>query len=315
MKLTEENKKSIANALLHYVNKNKTSQASIAKNLEVSPAMISNIGKQKFENIKDRNFIKLAAFLDHDINPETPKWRISEKVDAYIQIHNVCNRSSQKGDFLAVYGDTGVGKTTALKKFEKKYSNATYVLVRSTFTRKEFMQAIASALKIDTNQSLTKMIDEVVKTLMDKEDEDGKHVLILDDCSKLAKRCFGDIQALYDLSMIGNIRGFGLVMSGTLDFQRDFERMHSKSQMFTREFKRRVRHWKPLTETKTGVIAGFCKAYDITNQQVIKYLQGNEEFKQLSILADVIMDSLKEVNYAGQEVNLEVVKKITKTIL
>lgn len=233
-----------------------------SKQIGVSAALLSNLLNDKWDQISDQMWLKIANWAGYQLS----SWTIFETRNTKA-IHELCEDARLNSRFLAVAGDTGLGKTTALKFYSSNRQNAFYVLCTVTMTRKDFLAAILQSIGLETEGSLHNRVASIINKLggMDAP------VLILDDFGKLNDSCVRMIQLIYD----GLEGRCGIVIAG-LNYMKDLIfRNAAKDRPGFRELKRRIGYWQPLYGITKAFIATVCNKYGITEDHALRFVEVN----------------------------------------
>jgi hypothetical protein len=261
--MTPEQKNQIQFLVQERISETKLSNNQASVQIGINAAMLSHMLKNKWENVGDRTWLKAAQWVGYSASKE---WVILG-LPNYKRIQSLCKDAQHNHRLLAVAGNTGLGKTTAVKIYASKNANSYYTLATVTMGRKEFLTAIQRSIGLDVDGSLHKRIYAIINRLKTIENP----LLILDDCGKLNDGCIRLIQVLFD-ELEGHL---GLVLTGTEAFKSYIVKMASKDKMGFRELKRRVGFWQPMMELTIQVISQFAKGYGIEDKAALDYLQKN----------------------------------------
>lgn len=233
-----------------------------SKQMGVSAALLSNLLNDKWDQISDQMWLKVSAWAGYQIS----SWTIFETRNTKA-INELCEDAKSNSRFLAVAGDTGLGKTTALKYFSSNRQNAFYVLCTVTMSRKDFLTAILQSIGLESEGSLHNRTMNIVNKLSTLE----APVLILDDFGKLSDSCVRMIQLIYD----GLEGRCGIVIAG-LNYMKDqIFRNATKDKPGYRELKRRIGYWQPLYGITRSFINTVCQKYGITDDPALRFVEAN----------------------------------------
>lgn len=262
---TTTQKQSIAALVIAKMNDKGLSQEKAATQIGMSVAYLNHIVKGKMDmwNTISNGMWRLAAQWS-DYN--TGEWATREN-DNLLQIFALCNEAQEDSRFMAVIGETGLGKSEGLKYYARKSARAYYVLCRKTMSRKDFLNAIAKAIGLDIEGSLNSKINAIVNFFK----LNDKCVLLLDDVGKLNETCLQLIQIIYD-ETVGLL---GLIMAGLPSFKKWFFKMAAKDKPGFRELKRRIAYWMLLNPVNKHFIVAVAGEYGITDAPAVDYVLKN----------------------------------------
>jgi DNA transposition AAA+ family ATPase len=267
--LTIEQKQAIRNKIESYLAAKTISQSRFAELSKISTANISNILKGKWDKISDDIWRKVEDTAQQQVEQANElaqkfKWRIV-KGKGFLTINNLCQDAQDNNRMLAVYGETGYGKTSALKEYKKENPKATYyVLCDELMNQKQFLQAMAEELGVEVEGDKNTILRAVVQALNSK----ANPLLILDDCGKLNDNCLRLIRLVYDRT----VDRVGIVLAGTTYFKNYVEMRVRKDTMGFRELHRRIEYWQEISKPEDKVVQVICQQYGIIDDGCVNYI-------------------------------------------
>lgn len=185
--------------LLEYKETTGKTQTEIAKELDISNPQLSQFlgGTYKAPHIiipKIEQFFELKA--QKDIAPKAPEYKqtsISNKVYKLIEYCHV------QGKIAVAYGDAGVGKTMAVKQYQKNHSDSAIVITVSPCFASitGVNELIAEQLRIKEKVA-RKIYGEAIAKL-----KGSNKVLIIDEAQHLTIRVINHLRCMSDESGIG----------------------------------------------------------------------------------------------------------------
>lgn len=280
--MTLDQKNQIKELVSQRIADTKLSNNVAATQIGVSPAMLSHLLNNKHEHLGDKTWMRFAHWVNHNTSKQ---WTILN-LPNFKNISSLCKDAKSNHRFLAVAGETGLGKTTALRNYVSKNENSFYTLATITMGRKEFLSAIQRSIGLDTDGSLHKRIYSIINRLKSMESP----LLILDDCGKLNDGCLRLIQVIFD-ELEGHI---GLVLSGTNAFRNYINKMATKDKIGFRELKRRVGYWLPMSEVTNAIVGQIAKSYGVEETAAVVYLAGH--CKDLGSLKESLLNYQRVVD-------------------
>jgi type II secretory pathway predicted ATPase ExeA len=241
------------------------SQEELGDKIGYSGAVVSQLLSGKYPGDAEQVLRKLAQHIGY--NPL--KWEILNTFN-FTAVKNVCLEAQEGQRMLALYGDTGTGKTTALQKYYQASANCYYVLANVLMKPKDLLKAIQKEVGDDQDGTLNERLDRIVSKLESKKFP----LLIIEDCGKLEhhNKCFGIIQLLFDRLQ----NRCGIVLAGTKRFAVYFNKMAAKDVLGFRELKRRISYWQPLMDgVEKKFIQTVCQRHNITMREAVDYFLNN----------------------------------------
>ena len=205
------------------------------------------------------------------------------------KIWNITQAGKNMSDMRLIVGNTGVGKSTVLRKFAEENECCWYIKIdrkEMTWNRFLFRLATEMGVKLDKNRkrfSTSFLLDQII--LMVEEKADSNPIVIVDE-SEVAKNSFFKefknlrtategllciiIAGITDvMNKIGKIAGLECrqYQSANGIAQRWYPTKENSNQYTT--FARRISVFR-IDNISTEDIASFCEEKGITNKQVIK---------------------------------------------
>lgn len=245
-----------------YMKRKQISQNDLAFKIGYSGAVISQVLKNEYSGDLDQVLRK----LQQEIGFTTQKWDILSTHN-FQAIQNVCLDAQESQRMMALYGNTGAGKTSGLESYSRRTPNCFYVLANILMKPKDLLKAIQNALGSDEECTMSERLEIIVSRMESK----SFPLLIIDDCGKLEfhNKCFGIIQLLYDRLL----NRCGIVLSGTKRFAVYVNKMAAKDVMGFPELKRRVSYWQPLLDgVEKKFVTTVCQKQNITQPEAIEYI-------------------------------------------
>jgi DNA transposition AAA+ family ATPase len=269
--LSQETKKAIKAKIQGYLANKNISQNRFSQLSEISTANISNILNDKWEKISDDIWNKADKTADHEDNTVVvslqakTQWK-TIKAKGLTSIEQVCFDAQENKRMLAVVGETGYGKTTALCFYKKEYPKGCYyVLCDELMNQRQFLQAIADELGVEAGGDKKTVLSTIVAHLLSQ----PQPLLILDDCGKLNDNCLRLIRLIYDKT----VDAVGIVLSGTMYFKNYIDKKVRKDTMGFRELNRRIEYWQVIDKPEDKVIEVICSQNGITQQDCVDYIK------------------------------------------
>ena len=260
--MTTQSQQAIINEARTFLARKQMSQAELAEKIGYSDAVLSQVFKGTYPGDNTQVLSKLAKV----VGITEFKWDILNTFN-YQAVQNLCLDAQEAQRMVAVYGDTGSGKSEALERYYRNTQNCYYVLADVLMKPKDLLVAIQRAIGVDEEGTLSERLDSIVRKLESRQFP----LLIIDDCGKLEMhpKCFGIIQLLYDRLL----NRTGIVLAGTKRFGVYFNKMAGKDALGFRELKRRISYWQPMREgVEPTFIKKQCDIHGITQKEAIEYM-------------------------------------------
>lgn len=242
------------------------SQNKLAEQIGVSAATIINIRRSNWTDISEAMIMKLKAHFKID------DWQIYSTANFRI-IHELCEDAANNSKLIALAGYSGAGKTTALRMFTKKKSEAYYVLGTAIMTQKSFLTACQRAMGISEGVTIQEKTEQIIRRL----NTGTNSLLIIDDAGKLSDNIMRLIQIIYDETEFNA----GIVLSGTEYLETYIAKNAQRDKRGFRELQRRISYWQGMYRPSRKEIMTFCTEHGITDANAVSYLCESADFGTL----------------------------------
>lgn len=240
------------------------SQNDLAPRMGCSSSIVSQLLNDQYTGDNRFWLLQLAAIIDYV--PSSRRW-LYVRTQNVERIKDICLEAQEDLRMVAIYGNTGMGKTTTLKNIVRKSENAWYVLADVNMRKKDFINAILKELGLEASGSISDKIDAIVRFLTGC----NNPLLVIDDIGKFAvgsKANFYQIQLLYD-----RLKGMcGIVLSGMPAFKSFMQKMCEKDVPGFRELNRRISYWMPLGTVEAKFVDAVCRVYGIDDRKVASFI-------------------------------------------
>jgi DNA transposition AAA+ family ATPase len=304
--IDEKRKKQVLEALNSHLEKganitgndNPYSAARLAKTLNISSALISQIKNGNWNNISDAVWNQLAAHFRVD------GWRVVT-TENYVSISKLCEDAQQNHRLLAISGYTGAGKTKTLTHYTDKNANVFYVLCNRLMTQKSFLQEILKSMGLDYHGSKQELMNGIINYMRGN----ANCLLILDDFAKVTDNIYQLIQQIYDETVDKGVGG--MVIAGTEYLKQHIDQKASKNKLGFRELRRRIGYWQSLKRpTKRNVEAIVKHNLDEVSDKEIEYVFNQIKNKDFGTLREFVINYQRALMSAKGLDKLEVLQSI-----
>ncbi|MRI64004.1 ATP-binding protein [Ornithobacterium rhinotracheale] len=310
--MNTQDKYAIAENLRAYITEHSIELTQIANKAEVPEAYIGYILKDDFTyksgkkvgNIPDKYFYQLARFIGHNVEKVYWKNRPTEQLKTAI---GVLEDAKKFGDTRLLIGATGSGKSHAIERFARKYPTEVFrIVVGSSDNLGDILDKIAEQLKITTGKTKSKRLRDIAKTLKMKRDEGLEPQFIFDEAEFLKQAALCAMKEIYD-----EVNKYcSLVFVGTEQLLDNLDRLRMKNKNGIPQFYRRVKFGIRRLPSIDGTFKEFLE--EIEDKELVKFLR--KECDNYGELHDVLLPSLREADRLGEEISLDLVKKVLNII-
>ena len=269
MKITVEEKEVIKNLLISYVGRYQSMRQAAASLKSVSVATVSNIMNGKFESVSDEMFRNIAQQVGYSVDG----WAIVETT-SFSQIWGVLSDSKEWKQATWIVGESGCGKSTTAKAFQKDHNEVFIVLCSEDMKKSDFVREMARQIGIKTDgYNIREILDCIITKLANMQEP----LLIFDEGDKLTDTVFAYFISLYNRLE----EKAGMVFLSTSYIQRRMSTGLRYNKKGYQEFFSRIgRKFYELPSNEASDVAAICEANGINNRndiaKIIKNLEAYE---------------------------------------
>lgn len=191
-------KKQLQKLIIDWIDPNNDARSGnkLAKKMGISNANVSNIKNEKWSSIGDDIWNKVAAYFQ--IKMKNDDWRQFETYN-FIKVQEVLHNAQSQQRRAAISGDTGWGKTNAIKHYCNARGNeeAFHITCRRSMNPNKFVENIAETIGVS---SIIGVRYEIERAIADKILTMGMPILIFDELENLSHTNFSVIKTIIDLT-------------------------------------------------------------------------------------------------------------------
>lgn len=277
--MTAQNKQLIAAELTELCNK--TSQAHMAKLLEVSTALVSQVLNNNWKLISNEmwRIIQKRLFIDFDWN--------TVEISNFQLITQLLNSANNLGISVAISDTAGKSKSETFKHYWKQNINNTiYVQCKTSWTKKTYLKALLTAAGQDNYGKTEELLNRFIKHLMSLD----KPIVILDQADKLK-----DPQLDLFMDFYNDLNGHcGFMISGVKALEkRILKGVHQKRIGYEEFYSRIGRKFIELDPITINDVRLICNANGVNDEQEITYIYNNCEDDLRRVRRDIDIYKLK----------------------
>lgn len=180
-------------------------QAALARAVGVSSAAISQYLKGEYAGDVASLEHKLQAWLLRQTDRQNERkltWGYVQTETAR-RIGNLLKMAHINGEAVVLYGQAGLGKTSALLHYHKHNPDAIFIETDPSFTAKVLLQNIAQTIGSPASGSLHEVMQGIVDKL-----KNSSRLLMIDEAELLPLRALECLRRIHDKT------GCGLVLAG-----------------------------------------------------------------------------------------------------
>ena len=198
-----------------FLKENGLTQATLARSLSISSAMISTYLKGNYTG----DIKKLEANLSNYISNYTIKQNNADskivKTSNLLLSHFIIDELIVSKGMGAIYGNAGCGKTTMIKAYTQNHPEAIMIETIPAMNIRSVLEEIAHKIDVAPSKSTTTMVMDIAKAFKIRD-----AVLIIDEAENLSTNTLEAIRRIWDFSkvptvlvgtyaLLGNLKGRG----------------------------------------------------------------------------------------------------------
>lgn len=249
-----------------YCKAKEISNNDFAKQVNISPALLSNMLSGKWENITDAKWLKVYNFVND-------KSQVTLIVTRDFKAgHTLLGKALNNQMMVGLIGDTGMGKTTLLKAYLRK-KNVYYFYIDTTITPKIFLKDLLRKLGAAFEGSLNEMLSRAVDLLNAQLDP----LIIIDESAKLKDNMMLILHSLRDQTA----NNCGMALAGMPDFKNKLIRRSDRQTTGYSEFFRRIEIWHELQGLTPNEVIKVLEDNGITDEDAQRDMRNIKRFGDL----------------------------------
>ncbi len=232
--VTKELADQVIAAARAYIQREGLSQGELARKMGVSPATLSAFLKGTYEG----DWKSMALDLDYRLQ-QTARMALADSLTDFVEtgiakdVFAAADMVMERGGIALIHGDSGMGKTAALRRVERETQRCVFI---SAATAKARMKG----LLLDIGERMHRYVRERSTAETFNRTADGLRcfckLLIVDEIHKYCGRdeCFDVLRDLYDATNVPQL------WSGTTDLIRYFDRKIGQGREPLAQIRRRI---------------------------------------------------------------------------
>lgn len=206
-------------------------------------------------------------------------------------IEAALDRALSRSEMVAILGQEGLGKSTAIASFHYTRTlngkNVVYVKIGQSYTIASFLNEMIFQVTESYPKTQQTLFEKVkyLSYLLTKDNQ--KRIVIIDDAGKLRPRALGFFHELRD----NTIHTTSFVFVGLPYFQNNLLRAKKNGVIGTAEFYRRIQTWVTVNKINKSEIFEYAKLRKLGESQ-LKMLEGYNPatIGELELIVDKIFE-------------------------
>ena len=190
--------------IIDWLNANAMTQSWLARLARTSPSTVSQILGGKYPTAPTRQLREMQAAIEAHDNRASIATVPFVPTSIYLMTRLVCERSRKYANFGVMVGSVGVGKTAALKQYQRENEHTVLIEANPNMTAGVMLTELLSALGAPCPNSMDKKFSAVVEAL-----KDTTRLLLIDEAETMMPQCLHYLRRIRDKANVG------IVLAGT----------------------------------------------------------------------------------------------------
>jgi DNA transposition AAA+ family ATPase len=194
----------------------------------------------------------------------------------------ICRDAQTNKKMIAITGNPGYGKTTALEYYVATCNDypAYFVTVKPSMSPVQFYREISHGMRISAGNT----IYDCIKAVSERLNREEHSLLVIDEAGKFTPKMLQYLHELRDYTR----ESAGIVLSGPEYFKNNLVNWVYKDKIGMSEVFRRINYWQELVSPSKEEIYSICIGHGIEDKDIIRQLQN--KCKNFGALHNEIMD-------------------------
>lgn len=195
----------LAQDLKDYIKQNRITQTAVARAIGFTPAVVNQYLQGKYGGDVSAVDRAVAAYLQKQKEKAAERKLVVDYVYTATarRVRDVLRLAHVEGEAVVLFGQAGLGKTSALREYCKQEPDALLLETDPTYTAKVLLQKLAGMLGAETRGNLNELMEAAVGRLCD-----SGRIILVDEAENLPLRALECLRRVHDKT------GCGLVLAG-----------------------------------------------------------------------------------------------------
>lgn len=192
--------------LLQFMQVNGLSQKTVAKAIGENQGALNQWLQGKYKGTSEKFDLAVQAYLEREMGKQAIKQleQVLANTETTKRILFHAQAVHQSCDNGLLYGNAGMGKTTALRHYAKQNPDVILLEVTMTYSPSVVLKTIAKKVGVPVSGSL----NDINEAILAKLSGSGR-MIIVDEAENLSTRALEILRRLHDIA------GVGLLLAGT----------------------------------------------------------------------------------------------------
>lgn len=198
--------------------------------------------------------------------------------DNFVTVMEACRDAMESSMMIAIIGEPGYGKTSALQHFMKTTNNVFMITVKKCMTAKVFYTNLLELIGYNNRHKANNIYHIIESIGYYLSQIPGKKLLIIDEAGKLSNQELLYLHDLWDAISTHT----GVVLAGPNYFQGEIDKMSQHGVVGIPELVRRITLWIELGTPTFEEKKALFYEYGVINLKLLNSLARSIEIRTLS---------------------------------
>jgi DNA transposition AAA+ family ATPase len=279
-----------------------TSQSEIARGCGISAAAISQYLSGTYKGDIKKTDEAVADYLAIVDQKRSFKRVVIPFVTTSVSktVHEILNTCLVDAEFGVICGYSGLGKTSALRQYQKIRPSSVLIEVAPTFNQVDMLKALCTELKLPASGGCHTMFEMVVSRL-----KLSDRVVIIDEAEYLSAKCLNTLRRIHDNAEVGIVLcGMPKLISNLRGKSNDFDQL-----------KFRIGHYISLsnlkeTDTEAIALTVIKNPADVLIKKLHEESHGNAR-----ILSKILKRGVRVCKLNDTEIDAGIIHQIAQSLI
>ena len=251
------------------------SRADFAVRSGVSGSTVSAIDNEQWDKVSSAMVARLESFIKND-SPES----VYNTAD-FDSVMRLCDAACAHRLMIGLIGDTGTGKTTALKAYSCR-PNVFRVTFEKSMNPRQFFKSLLRELGIDFEGNVNAMIARAAHEINMKE----RPLLIIDEAGKITHPVMLYLHDLREKTQ----SNCGVVLAGMPYFRDNLQKNAGRGKEGYSGFLRRINLWHRLEGLSASEVMYIAREQGVSDERRLKEMSSKRRFGDL--MNEILLDKV-----------------------
>lgn len=250
-----------------YCDQKGMSRADLAVKIGVSASVLSAIENGKENSVSEAMARKILAAL-------SPCMGDIIQTGDFVCLFKSCDFARKERAMIGIIGDTGTGKTTAMRAYAENSRNTYAVTFEKSMNPRRFFAALLREMGVSYEGNINDMVNRIAGEINKAESP----LVIVDEAGKITHPIMLHLHDLREKTK-GNC---GVVLVGMPYFRTNLEKAANRGKEGAAEFLRRINIWARFDGLTPKEAKFAAETFGVTDEDEIKRLSKMRRFSDIT---------------------------------